>query len=84
MRSLSRIVALSKIGSVRGDLNSIFGGVIVWRWPGEKANVRENDCQLQVPYLWNSRMLKDEYTFYSNNFDPCTDCLFRLFIQSIT
>ena len=43
MRSLSRIVALSKIVSVSGDLNRILGGVIVWRWPGNKANVKEND-----------------------------------------
>lgn len=43
MRSLSRIVALSKIVSVRRDLNRILGGVIVWRWPGNKANVKEND-----------------------------------------
>ena len=60
MRPLSRIVALSKIGSVSGDLNRILGGVIVWRWPGEKANVKENDCQ--VSYLWKSWMFKDEYT----------------------
>lgn len=43
MRSLSRVVALSKIVSVSRDLNRILGGVIVWRWPGNKANVKEND-----------------------------------------
>lgn len=43
MRSLSRIVALSKIVPVSGDLNRILGGVIVWRWPGNKANIKEND-----------------------------------------
>ena len=43
MRSLSRIVAFSKIGSVSGDLNRVLGGVIVWRWPGEKTNVKESD-----------------------------------------
>lgn len=43
MRSLSRIVALSKIVSVSRDLNRILGGVIVWRWPGNKANIKEND-----------------------------------------
>lgn len=43
MRSLSRIVPLSKIVSVSRDLNRILGGVIVWRWPGDKANVKEND-----------------------------------------
>lgn len=43
MRSLSGIAALSKIVPVSGDLNRILGGVIVWRWPGDKANVKEND-----------------------------------------
>lgn len=43
MRSLSRIVALSKIVSVSRDLNRILGGVIVWRWPGNKANIKDND-----------------------------------------
>lgn len=43
MRSLSRIVALSKFVSVSRDLNRILGGVIVWRWPGNKANIKEND-----------------------------------------
>ena len=53
MRSLSRIVAISKIVSVSGDFNRILGGIIVWRWPGEK-HMSKRMIAMQVSYLWNS------------------------------
>lgn len=43
MRFLFWIVVFFKIVFVSGDFNRIFGGVIVWRWFGNKVNIKEND-----------------------------------------